>query len=225
MHAFAAALLDAMAQRRLVPRHAPVPQSREEAEAVQTQLIGALGGAGGWKVSPWSGDEKAMLAAPIPQAWVHGPGDIVGAASEILLEVELALILAEDRSFLLAPAFELVRSRLEPGTDWGAIVKSADLLATAGLVLGAAVPLPEDGSCEIRLSTSDDEQAVVTTTLAREPLLRAADWVMAQADRMGLPLSVGTPILTGARLGPIPVGPGRSVAEISGLGAVALRLA
>ena len=224
MHAFAAALLDALAQRRPVPRDAAaIPQGRAEVETIQAELIGALGGAGAWKVSPWSEDEAAMLAAPIPQAWVHRSGDTIVDAGALLLEVEFALVLAEDRSFRIAPAFELVRSRLEPGADWPIAAKSADLLATAGLVLGASVPLPPAGVCDIQLLTDAGPQSA-TTALSPELLLRAGSWAMAYAERMGLPMPAGTAILTGARLGPLPVGPGRITAALAGVGTVAFRL-
>ncbi|WP_172121629.1 hypothetical protein [Devosia sp. 919] len=53
MHPFTTQLLDAITTGNPVPRTtATPPQTPAESEAIQSELIAALGGIGPWKVSP-----------------------------------------------------------------------------------------------------------------------------------------------------------------------------
>ncbi|KQX40056.1 hypothetical protein ASD04_05275 [Devosia sp. Root436] len=222
MHPFTAQLQQALQHDRPVPRRdAAVPSAQADTMAIQAELVGILGGTGAWKVSPWS-EDKPMVAAPIPQAWIYQSGQGISLLPGLRLEVELALVSAADGTFSIAPAFELVRSRLEPGADWPDLAKKADLMSTAGLVLGPAQPLPagDNPDCPVRLTTGDGATQTSTTPLLRDPLLRAAAWAADYADRLGLPFAAGTVIMTGARVGPMDILLGETVAELGSLGTV-----
>jgi 2-keto-4-pentenoate hydratase len=220
MHAFTIQLLDAIAHGTTVARAtASLPQTSAESQSVQAELIGALGGVGGWKVSPWS-PGATLSAAPMPASWVHRSGDALDL-SGLRFEVEFALVSTADGSFMIAPALELMRSRLEAGADWPDHAKTADLLVTAGLVLGTPQPLPSQGEliCEIEL-VAGTERKSATTSLSIEALVEAAKWTADYAQRIGLVFPAGTPVITGARMGPLEFAADHIRAEITGFGAV-----
>jgi 2-keto-4-pentenoate hydratase len=198
-----------------------VPATLADAETVQAELVGALGGHGAWKVSPWS-PTAIMGAAPIPQAWMHRSGDRVRVHAGTRLEVEFALVLGANNTWQLAPAFELVDTRLDPASQWPDLAKRGDLLSSAGLVLGAAQALPADGVSEraVSLTLGDGTTQEVRTILDLAALMGAANWLLADAERRNLPLTDGTTIITGARIGPIALPMGETRASIEGLGTV-----
>lgn len=221
MHQFTLQLLDAIQRDDTVRSAMATLPSAAEAQAIQTELVTALGGAGAWKVSPWS-ETAAMAAAPIPRPWIYQSGQHISVPVGTRIEVEFALVVTQDNAFAIAPAPELVRSRLEPDTDWPGPAKTADLLSTAGLVLGKARPLPTETNSpvDIRLTSGDGLVHDRNDTLSLEPLLRAAGWAADYADQLGRPFAPGTIVMTGARIGPLPIAIGRNVADISGVGMV-----
>ncbi|KRA40253.1 hypothetical protein [Devosia sp. Root635] len=222
MHPFTAQLQQALQHDKPVPRReAAIPSAWADTMAIQGELIDSLGGAGAWKVSPWS-EVAAMVAAPIPAAWVYRSGQGISLQPGLRLEVELALVSIGTGGFTIAPAFELVRSRLEPGADWPDLAKKADLMSTAGLVLGSTQPLPggDDPDCSIHLTAGDGATQTVTTPVLLDPLLRAAAWAADYAERLGSPFVAGTVVMTGARIGPVDIAAGTTIARLDGLGAV-----
>ncbi|WP_173088352.1 hypothetical protein [Devosia sp. 1635] len=221
MHPFTTQLLDAITTGNPVPRTtATPPQTPAESEAIQSELIAALGGIGAWKVSPWS-PGATMTAAPIPKAWVHQSAETVDL-SGLRFEVEFALVVAGDGSFRIAPALEFIRSRTQADAEWPAAAKHADLLVTGGLVLGTPQPLPpaySEIAVAIQLLAGDESQTL-TTNLSVSDLLEAARWTSEYASRIGLPFTPGTVIITGARLGPIELAANHIRAELDSFGAV-----
>ena len=210
-----------------------LPQSREEANAVQDAVVGALGGAGAWKVSPWvDGEEPA--AAPIPARWVHRSGAILPADPRYRLEVEFALVLTRDPAGAIDPAdvevalaFELLRPRLADPQEWPPLARHADLQSSGGLVLGPSRPLPAQDVADraLTLELSGQSPATVSTRLDPALLLKTLAWLAAHARFRNQALVPGLPILTGARIGPLPLPAGTAAATSDGFEPVRMQLA
>lgn len=132
------------------------PHTREEAYAVQDGVIERIGPAAGWKIGRAPGHDDPYCA-PIPNARVHSSGArlrLKPDAPGIRVEAELALILGRDippasgpwtredcltaiRS--IAPAIEILETRLESEKAADTLWKLADLQGTGGAVLGPEI--------------------------------------------------------------------------------------
>ncbi len=136
------------------PSGLPALTSRDEAYAIQDRMLTHIGRAAGWKVGR-AKTSPEPYCAPIPesrviasgQTWPHGRD-----APALRIEAEIAFILGhhipagaaplsrEDclrhiRS--IAPAIEVLGTRLDDVQAGDALWKLADLQATAGAVLGS----------------------------------------------------------------------------------------
>lgn len=209
------------------------PGTPADAEAIQDGFAGVLGGVGAWKVSPLAADAD-MVAAPIPAQWVYRSGDVVHLRPGLSVEVELALIVRRDLApgetlgtdaVDLALAFELISRRLDTAQTWPALASRADLLSTGGLVLGPHQAFPAAGDCPITLRLGDGTETSVVTQVDPARLLGALHWLARHAARRGAPLKAGTAVLTGARIGPVPLTAGPATAEAGGLSPVSARFA
>lgn len=223
MHPFTQALLKAHRQATPLTDSEHVPQTIGEADAIQFEFSDALGGHGGWKMTPWSSAE-AMLAAPIPQAWMGQSGAVIRPEPGSRLEVEFALLRGEG-DWQVCLAFEFLRSRLA-GQDWSSLARRADLLSAGGVVQGAAHPIgalaAEDG--QLRLIHADNPAESVTTTFDPTSLLAAANWLESHAAELGRPLQPGMVVITGARIGPLPLADGTYSASWQGLDDVTMTI-
>lgn len=224
MHPFSQLLLEALHTGSPVKyANADVPATEDEALSVQAELMEALGGEGAWKVSPWS-EGVAMWASPIPRAWIRRSGDQIAMQAGLRLEVEFALLLESDGSWQIAPAFELVTSRIDSNADWPELAKRADLHSSAGVIVGKAQPLPVDPAADrsITLTLGDGTELHAKTILSRKILAEAAQWLLDHAANRGLPLRPGTTVMTGARMGPMPFPLGITTAHIDGMESVSM---
>lgn len=222
MHPFTQALIDADAQAKPLSASDQQPQTIAEAEAIQFEFSDALGGHGGWKMTPWSSPE-AMLAAPIPQQWIYNSPVTVQPVVGSRLEVEFAL-LREESGWQVCLAFEFLRSRLGTSQTWTSLEGRADLLSAGGLVFGLRQPLHtlRAGDGQLTLTHSNSPEVTVTTTFDPKALLAAADWLEGHAARRDRPLLPGMVVITSARIGPLPIVIGTYVASWAGLDDVEL---
>lgn len=213
MHPFTQALGKADAQAKPLSASDQQPQTIAEAEAIQFEFSDALGGHGGWKMTPWSSPE-AMLAAPIPQQWIYQSPITVQPVAGSRLEVEFAL-LREESGWQVCLAFEFLRSRLSTSQTWPALASRADLLSAGGLVYGLPQPLHtlRTGDGQLTLTHSNSPDVTVTTTFDPIALLASAAWLEGHAARLGRPLLPGMIVITSARIGPLPIVTGTYVAS------------
>jgi 2-keto-4-pentenoate hydratase len=195
------------------------PHTPAEVERAQVVAIESLGGIGAWKVSPWT-EKGSMWAGPIPRTWIRQSSETI-EFGRYRIEVEFALVRTADGGYELAPAIELLQSRLDPADEWPALAKEADLFSTAGLVIGTPLSMPSNALSVRKITLNNgNEPQTVSTELSIPALLNAASWVEAHASRLGLPIEAGMIILTGARIGPVPQKDSYLRAEISDLGSV-----
>ncbi len=223
MHPFSQALLEAHRQATPLTDSEHVPQTADDADAVQFEFSDALGGHGGWKMMPWSSAD-AMLAAPIPRAWMSQSGAVIKPEPGSRLEVEFALLRGEG-DWQVCLAFEFLRSRLA-GQDWSPAARRADLLSAGGAVAGAARPIGAlaAGEGQLRLAHAGAQATTVTTIFDPTSLLAAANWLESHAARLGRPLQPGMVVITGARIGPLPLADGTYSASWQGLDDVTMTI-
>lgn len=216
MHLFVRDLLRAEQTNIPLQTTEQLPRNPAEADKLQFEFTDALGGHGGWKMTPWSSPET-MLASPVPKAWIHrSPADLRPAAGS-RLEVEFALIWQEG-AWQVCLAFEFLRSRLA-GPDWPALARRADLLSAGGIVAGNARALSElpAGEGTLILRHNGANCAAVKTNFDPDALINAASWLTQHAAAQDRPLLSGTTIITSARIGPLPLEHGTYTASWQGL--------
>jgi hypothetical protein len=223
MHPFTRTVLEADRTASPATASESGPETIAEADTIQFEVIEALGGHGGWKVTPWS-SPNSMLAAPIPKAWMWRSADTVKLTPGSRLEVEFALV-HQENGWQVCLALEFLRSRLA-GQDWSPLARRADLLSAGGIVVGPARPLAGllSGEAALTLTHSTSETVIVTTTFDPETLMLAVDWLEEHAARLGQPIAPGTVVITSARIGPLPLVEGTYRASWTGLDDVAVTI-
>jgi 2-keto-4-pentenoate hydratase len=218
------------------------PTTLAEAWHLQDVLVDALGGHGGWKVSPARPDREPGCA-PIarerifasPAAW-QAP---LGTALQV--EVEVAVTFAHDLTgpatftagdirgaiAALHPAFEVVSSRLRHKDQLPDICGVADLQSNAALVLGpgtAAWQALDLGRLRMDLLVDGQSVAQASEGTPLATMIDSLVWLANHARDRGRPLRRTDAILTGARILPTTIAPGAmAVARVEHLGEVALR--
>lgn len=202
------------------PTGMPVtPPNTTAAYAVQTEVMRQLGGQASWKMALLGGRDRH--AAPMPASEISASGAILPALPhDAAIEVETAFILGADlpagstsRAALDAVAevrlaFELVASRYLDRTAVPPLEAMADSFSSAGIVLGdKIVDWRTDLNGPLGLTLALDGQPVTAPEQA-PTLSDTADflaWLATHAVEQDLPLSASTVIITGARIGPIPL--------------------
>lgn len=215
MHPFTRVLLEAERTASTVTASQSGPETIAEADAIQFELIEALGGHGGWKITPWASPD-VMLAAPIPKAWMWRSTETVKPVPGSRLEVEFALV-RQESGWSVCLAFEFLRSRLG-GLDWSSLARRADLLSAGGIVFGPARPLAglTSGDTELTLTHSTSPTVSVETSFDTEKLMLAADWLENHAAQLGQPIAHGMVVITSARMGPLALVEGQYRASCAG---------
>ena len=219
-----------------------VPQTAEDAYRIQNETIAVLGPIGAWKVQPMPAT-GLPFAAPILARTIFADGADLRASDypSLGIEVEIAVTLNRDlplRSSGYTPgdlqaaigslhlAFEVLASRFVDRQQVPQLAGIADLQHSGAIVLGAAAPaqpLPEFGRQAIELAI---DGAVVEKTEGNETtanMLTALAWLADHAAARGLPLHAGMTIITGSRIGPLPVSVAHVLARAPGLGTVCAR--
>lgn len=211
--AAAAALFDARQTGQAALPLIPPPGNTVDAYAVQQALMRRLGDPGGvWKMALLGG--VGRQASVLPRAALAESGAQLTLPPHAMIEVETALILAHDPGQNpdldsiadIRLAFEIVATRFAARPS--PLQAMADSFNSVAVILGTAIPFWRDGLPD-RLGitlTLDGQQATVSEASA--PLADAMDflgWLSQHAQRQGRPLKAGDVVITGARIGPLPL--------------------
>ena len=215
------------------------PASFAEAYAIQDA---ALAGAApyGWKVGP-SNQPGTLAAAPLRgTAALPSPHALSAEdAATLGVEVEVAVTLGADLPADATPdqvaagivgihlAYELFRSRYADRKAVAFPSLLADHLSNAGIVLGSGQPFDPDlrlDTLEIELLRDDAPVATTATGPTLDAVLAQLAWLATHAAARGIPLRAGTVILTGARIGPLPVAPARRLQANAAIGSATLTI-
>ena len=214
------------------------PQSEAEAYAVQTAVLGGEPVAG-WKVAP--AREGVIRCAPLGASrLLTDGGTLPRDLREPLLEVELALRLAADLPAgagpdqvlaaigTVCPGFEILGSRFVDRKAVSPFSALADAQSNrAFLAAETGVPWAAVEMSAVPLTLFCDGQVVAETPggASSAQVAEAVIWLASHAAGRGMPLRRGQLIITGSRLGPMPIPAGRQlVAKGGGVGEVCLFL-
>ena len=221
-----------------------MPRTEDEAYAIQTRTLALLGeGVAGWKVGPMPA-QGAPRCAPIPASGLFVSGACLPdsyAAPEV--EAELALTLGEDLPGSPATvdealsaiagarlAIEVLAARFLDRPAAPPLATLADMQCTGGIALGALHEdwrLLEFADLRPRAVFSDgrglDAEGPQPGTAQ---ILASLIWLAGHAAARGLPLRKGQTIITGARVGPVPLAATTGVeVSLAGFGPVSLHRA
>ncbi|WP_449044687.1 fumarylacetoacetate hydrolase family protein [Paracoccus versutus] len=200
-----------------LPGLTPPPPDTAAAYAVQRAVIRALGG-GAWKMALLAGRDRH--AGALPGQGTVRTGACLPLPADACIEVETALVLGADLPAGAGPsaaaaaiaevrlAFELVAPRLADRKAAQPLELMADGFGSAGIVLGDVLPGWRDGmtgplGIELWL---DGRRVAAPEAVAS--LAEAVDflaWLAGHAAAQDLPLCRGDVIITGARIGPLPL--------------------
>jgi 2-keto-4-pentenoate hydratase len=220
------------------------PPTVNQAYAIQDAFVRLHGPIGGWKVAP-AQDENDPLCSPIPEAFIfESPATLPAVrlpAPEV--EVELAIRFAHalpgrsepyDASQVteaigsVHPAIEVLSSRFEDRNAVSPLTSVADIQNHGAMVVGSGRddwrPLEFSG---IAMTLSVDRQPVAGTDggASTAAVLDALAWLANHAVRRDGGLKAGQFVITGSRVGPVPVAPGSAVeADVDGIGRLALTI-
>ncbi len=220
-----------------------VPASVEAAYAVQNEIVAALGPVGAWKVTPKPADGPCF-AAPILKSGVYQSGATLRAADlpGIGIEVEVAMTIGQDlpgKAGGYGPedikaalgsihiAIEVLATRYKDRKAVPQLAGIADLQSSGAVIVGPPVPassLPEFGQQAMALAYDGIEIKTTAGNADTDNVLAALVWLADHAAARGLPLTAGTVVITGARIGPADVSAKLVSAEAPGLGRVAFNL-
>jgi 2-keto-4-pentenoate hydratase len=212
------------------------PPDMATAYAIQSEVLAAIGPVGAWKVSPVPA-EGQPFCSPLPASYVHGSGATLTRSGlhGLAVEVEVGLKLGRDlpagstvedaRAAIgsIHLALEIVASRYTDRTSVAREAAFADFQSSGAIVLGDPVAfdgLPDFAQQALSLTLDGQADASTQTGPSTGNLLSAITWLADHAASRGLPLTSGTVIITGARLGPVAFDGREAVAEGDGLGTV-----
>jgi 2-keto-4-pentenoate hydratase len=226
----------------LPAEHAPA--TLDDAYAVQTATITALGPIGAWKVGPLPAG-GAPKCSPILARDVHPTGTSFATADlpGVEIEVEIAFKLAtafphQSGSYSLDDAraaigtvhiaLELVGSRYTDRKAVPPLASIADLQSNAAVIVGPGLPLaglPDFSALPMDMHFGTEEAGRIDGQQSTENALGALAWLARHAADRHLPLKPGDIIITGARLGPTPPTASHIVASSPVLGTVETTIA
>lgn len=226
--------------RQGAPRPAGLPVAPPDAAAaydVQRTILSRLGG-GAWKMALLGGRERH--AAALPGSLVLAAGDTLSPLpADACIEVETALILGADlhpgadpQTVLAAIAevrlcFEIVISRFADRTAVHPLEAMADAFSSGAIVLGDTVPDWREALAAplgIRLWLDDRPVEAPETLHSLDDALSFLSWLAGHAAGQGAPLRRGDVVITGARIGPLPLNAASRVRAVAGAAAVAVNL-
>jgi 2-keto-4-pentenoate hydratase len=221
-----------------------VPQSAEEAYAVQTATAAALGAIGGWKVGA-SGPAAEPSAAPLPAATIRTSPAVwaLPAGMSIGIEGELAFRFARslpprpvpysedevwDAIDALHPAIELVRARFADPQAVDKLALLADNLANYGFCFGPPVRDWREVDFlrqPVSLTVDGKEKVHAVGGNAAGHPRRLLAWLANHCARRGRGLAAGDIVTTGTHTGLISLtAPARVGVQFAGLGEARLTL-
>lgn len=205
------------------------PEGMEDAFAIQRRTVALLGPVGGWKHGLLGG--KDLACAPILAAAVLPDGAALTLRPNLRVEVETAFRLARpipagasageiaESIGSVHVAFELLASRYSDPAARTPLEAMADRFSNHAIILGAELPNWHTRDlADLPIAASfAPPGATAQPGMTMSDTIAFIDFLAAQAEAMGHPLTAGQSVITGARLGPIPIaGVGRLEAEILG---------
>ncbi|WP_332719092.1 fumarylacetoacetate hydrolase family protein [Pelagibacterium mangrovi] len=217
-----------------------LPTTLADAYKVQAQTVEALGGVGAWKVVPKPADD-APSCSPLPAAALLEDGANIERTDALRVEVEIAVVigtdLTEERVYEakdIAAAvsglhliFEFIGSRFADPAAMPVLATTADLQNNIAVVVGPAHQsgeLPQLDKQDIVLFDNGVEVQSTAGNASTDAMFEAIAWLANHARLRGLPLTAGTVVITGARLGPIAVTGPAVEARAGGFGSVTARI-
>ncbi|MEX1663123.1 hydratase [Thioclava sp. 15-R06ZXC-3] len=205
-----------------------LPETAEDAFAIQSATIARLGVVGGWKHGLIGG--RDLACAPILKAEVHHSGTLQPHLRGLRVEVETAFLLGKD----IAPdatfkaiidaiddvhiAFECLRTRFVTPTGHTPLELMADRFTNHSIVIGDAIADWRNRDLAALAITTNFAPARTRAApgMSLDQSVDFLGFLARRAAELGLPLSAGQYVITGARLGPIPLTtPGTFHAEIN----------
>jgi 2-keto-4-pentenoate hydratase len=220
------------------------PATIEDAYAIQDAANRHLGPVGGWKVGPRRDGEEPRCAPISAELIKSSPATLSrsqtpAAEAEVEIAVKLGRDLpprrhpytADDLRAAIAsvhPAIEVLSSRFLDRKAVAPLTAIADGQSNAAVILGegrcdwAALDL---GTVAMRLRLDGKEVKATQGGSATEDMLAALAWLADHAAARDGGLKKGDVVITGARLGPWPIGGAQTEADAEGLGTVRLTFA
>lgn len=214
------------------------PASETEAMDVQRAYL-ARYPTSGWKVgghpsgSGWAG-------APLRGNLLTSPATLTADnAATMQIEVEIALVLGPDlparasvdevRAAIGSAhlAFELFRSSFTDRTAQDVPSVMADHFNNAGIILGSGRALGgADDLATLRVVLQRDGAEIGSSDggPSLDATVESVCWLAGYAAALGAPLKSGTAILTGARIGPLPVRDAGEYAASCALGEIVMQV-
>jgi 2-keto-4-pentenoate hydratase len=201
-----------------------VPADLETAYRVQTETAMALGPVGAWKVQPLP-ERGEPVASPILNSVVFGDNVSLDLSrfADPGIEAEIAVTLNRDLPLRGADygvddmrgavgslhlAIEVVVSRFLDRTKQSALVGIADLQNNGAVIVGparSAGTWPELGRQSISMAVDRTDIGHVAEGATTANVLRSLAWLANHAAKRGLALKTGDVIITGARIGSLPL--------------------
>lgn len=218
-----------------------VPETIGDAYAVQDAVLRTLGiPIAGWKVSPMINGTPPFCAPILADVSFPSPATLsVSAFPKAEVEVEVALRLDRDlpprpspyrREDIIEavssvhPALEILTSRFTDRLAPPRLVGMADAQSNGAIVYGPAAPILSTldfAKVTIVLRLDDEIAGTTDKGAATIEVLDAVAWLADHTASRGWPLATGQIIITGARVGPLPLGGFAKIeAELTGIGSV-----
>lgn len=238
-------LVNARQSRRWIDALPPdaMPQTIEEAHAIQDRVVRRLGGCGGWKVGASAPDATPGCAA-LPATTVKvGPAKFARSDFHwIGIEAEIAFRFGStlhrtDRPYTMDevlgavasvhPAIEIADSRYADWRARSALEQAADCGNNGAFIIGAASSAPAsidqlqvsaevwiDGACRVARTGGNTAGSVQRLLL----------WLANHCARRGTPITVGDIVSTGSCTGLEIIEGGEVNAVLGGIGEVGVRI-
>ncbi|WIJ26999.1 2-keto-4-pentenoate hydratase [Devosia sp. RR2S18] len=221
-----------------------LPADLEEAYQVQTETALALAPVGGWKVQPYP-ERGEPMASPLLRSTVLGDGASIelSGLAQPAIEAELAVSLKHDLPPIpggygvdevrdavasIHLAIEVIGSRFLDRTHMTTLAGVADLQNNEAVVLGGARSAenwPEFSRQRIAMFVDGVEVGRVEAGQDTARTLRSLAWLANHAAERGLPLKTRDVVITGARIGALPLTGDRVTVEGDGFETVSATLA
>lgn len=201
-----------------------VPADLETAYQVQTETALALGPVAAWKVAPFP-EQGEPFTSPLLASVVFG--DKASLELSLLadpgIEAEIAVTLNRDLPLREADygtedvraaigslhlAIEVIASRFLDRAKQPSLVGIADLQNNGAVIVGPARSADnglEFGGQTIRMAVDGAEIGRVEEGATTANMLRSLAWLANHAVKRGLALKAGDVIITGARIGSLPL--------------------
>lgn len=202
------------------PNDLPVaPPDAAAAYAIQDAVLRRIGGRVSWKMALLGGRERHTAGMPASEVCTTG-ASLSGLPPDAAIEVETAFVLGADLAPVCAAsdvlkaisdvrlAFEIVGSRFADRTAVPPLAAMADSFSSAGIVLGDPIPNWRsvlDTPLGLTLVLDGDEVFAPEQAPNLAETMDFLIWLAQHAAAHGFPLTAGDVIITGARIGPIPL--------------------